>query len=392
MKTVLIVDANDDDRKTAMALLAVRYEVRSCATVGEAIELAKESKPDILVIDVASSSVDGHYDPLGAAARIDPKAGIICTASMDTAIDYARRRGASGYVEKPYRAEPLFAAVRLASAESASDPEGPWSPKTGRCGQAGSARGRGLIGDCEALREVARRIALYAAHDAPVLILGESGTGKELAAAAIHQASRRSASRFLPVDCAAIPETLAESHLFGTVKGAFTDAHDSKGVFESACGGTVFLDEIGELSLTVQAKFLRTVETGTGARVGSVDPVSYDVRILSATNAPLFGDGARFRPELVHRIDTLVLRMPALRDHKEDIPILAESFIEEFSPGKRISRGAMSKLASWDWPGNVRELRNAVCRATVMSGRNHEIKPVDIEFDGAEAPWQASLF
>lgn len=392
MKKVLIVDANDDDRKTAMALLAVRYEVRSCATIGDAIELAKERKPDILVIDIASSRVEGHYDPLGAGASIEPKAGIICTASMDTTIEYARHRGASGFVEKPYRAEPLYAALRMASAESAADPEAPWSPKDGSCDHAASAKGRGLIGDCEALKEVARRIALYAVHDAPVLILGESGTGKELAAAAIHQASRRSSGRFLPVDCAAIPETLAESHLFGTVKGAFTGALDSKGVFESACGGTVFLDEIGELSMTVQAKFLRTVETGTGARVGSVDPVDYDVRILSATNSPLFGESAHFRPELVHRINTLVLRMPALRDHKEDIPLLAESFIEEFSPGKRISRGAMSKLAAWDWPGNVRELRNAVCRATVMSGRNREIRPDDIEFDSADVPWQASLF
>ncbi len=392
MKTVLIVDANEDDRKTAMALLAVRYEVRSCATVADAIELARGRKPDALVIDIACSRIDGNYDPLGVAALIEPRAGIICTASMSTAIDYARHRGVSGYVEKPYRAEPLYAAVRLASAESAAGLEAIWSHKYGSCLHAGSSRGGGLIGDCEALKEVARRIALYAAHDAPVLILGESGTGKELAAAAIHQASRRSSGRFLPVDCAAIPETLAESHLFGTVKGAFTGALDSKGVFESACGGTVFLDEIGELSMTVQAKFLRTVETGTGARVGAVDPVDYDIRILSATNAPLFGDSTHFRPELVHRINTLVLRMPALRDHKEDIPILAESFIEEFSPGKRITRSAMSKLAAWDWPGNVRELRNAVCRATVMSGGNHEIRPVDIEFDGAEAPWQASLF
>ncbi|MBN2875073.1 MAG: sigma 54-interacting transcriptional regulator, partial [Spirochaetales bacterium] len=178
-----------------------------------------------------------------------------------------------------------------------------------------------------------------------------------------------------------MPESLAESMLFGTLKGAFTDAVESKGVFESALGGTVFLDEIGELSLALQAKFLRTLETRSGSRVGSVDQTAYDVRIVSATNAALFENRNRFRPELIHRIDTLLLEMPALRNHKDDIPLLVASFMEEFSPHKKLDPAVLPMLLSWDWPGNVRELRNVILRASVLSGDRTNVLAEDIELD-----------
>lgn len=353
--------------------------------------MADEREPDLLIIDEDCCGMDDPRGPpnSGGASRRYP--AVLYSASADRPAAGQRRVSSAPRLDKPYRAEALLSAVRAAMAETAVDAvaERPGQ----RCGPAARATAaRRLLGDCPALREVAARIALYATNDAPVLILGESGTGKELAAAAIHRASGRRLKRFLPVDCAAIPETLAESTLFGTVQGAYTDARETKGAFESACGGTLFLDEIGELSLSTQAKFLRTLETGAGSRVGSIDTVAYDVRILSATNATLSGDRRRFRPELMHRIDTLVLTMPALRDHKGDIPALADSFLSEFNPGKRLNGASLSKLQGWDWPGNVRELRNVVRRAGVLSGERDDITPADVELDGAAKGWQASLF
>ena len=355
--------------------------------------MADDRKPDLLIIDAGCRGIDGSRGPPSFGEATGSNPAIVYLARKGRSAAGSEQAEPSACLEKPYRAEALFCAIRTAIAESAAESVAE-RPRPGfRGGQPerpGNARK--LLGDCPALRDVAARITLYAKNDAPVLILGESGTGKELAAAAIHRASRRRMKRFLPVDCAAIPETLAESTLFGTVKGAYTDAKETRGAFESACGGTLFLDEIGELSLSTQAKFLRTLETSSGSRVGSIDTVAYDVRILSATNATLSGDRRRFRPELMHRIDTLVLRMPALRDHKGDIPVLTESFLAEFSPGKRLNGAALSKLMTWDWPGNVRELRNVVRRAGVLSGPRDEISPVDIEVDGAGKGWQASLF
>ncbi|OHD21132.1 MAG: hypothetical protein A2Y38_19750 [Spirochaetes bacterium GWB1_59_5] len=391
MKTVLIIDQHDDDRKTMEALLANRYEVLSCASLMEASRLTMASRPIAIVLDIESTLIEGIHDPVGTAASIEPKAGVVCSARSDSAAYRIAWPETYNYLEKPYRAESLYSAIRLAAAESAAESPA-IVPRRRKPDVILALADRILIGDCPALRNVANRIALYAKSDAPVLILGESGTGKELAATAIHRASLRCHGKFLPVDCASLPESLAESTLFGTVKGAYTDAVEKKGTFESAHGGTVFLDEIGELSLSVQAKFLRTLETSSGSRVGSVDQVAYNIRLLSATNAPLFGDRKRFRPELLHRIDTLVLEMPALREHKQDIPALVQAFVTEFSPGKHLTGKAVSKLMDWDWPGNVRELRNVVRRATVISGVSDEITPADIEIAGASKNWQLSLF
>jgi len=386
MRSIIIVDGNADDRKTAEALLSGRYDTRSCSSVAEAAAMADEREPDLLIVDEDCRGIDGSRGPPADGKAPRPFHAVVYSARE------GRGSSAAG-LEKPYRAEALLSAIRAAMAGAAADSVAE-RPRSGlpREPTQRKAAERRLLGDCAALQDVAARIALYSMNDAPVLILGESGTGKELAAAAIHRASGRRLKRFLPVDCAAIPETLAESTLFGTVKGAYTDALETRGAFESACGGTLFLDEIGELSLSTQAKFLRALETSAGSRVGSIDTVQYDVRLLSATNATLSGDRRRFRPELMHRIDTLVLNMPALRDHKDDIPVLAESFLSEFSPGKRLSGSALSKLMRWDWPGNVRELRNVVRRAGVLSGARDEITPVDVELDGAAKGWQASLF
>jgi transcriptional regulator with PAS, ATPase and Fis domain len=242
--------------------------------------------------------------------------------------------------------------------------------------------------------EVRKKISLFARFDASVLILGESGTGKELAAAAIHRASGRAAKNFIPLDCASIPETLAESRLFGTVKGAYTDASDSPGVFEAAAGGTLFLDEIGELQLGVQSKLLRVLESRKASRLGSVAEASYNVRILSATDANLYDEPLRFRRELLHRLNTLVLALPPLRSHPEDIPLIAREYLRLEMPDKILHPDAIKKLCSWCWPGNVRELRNTLFRAAVYADRRSEIVAKDIETlgDSAWGGMQRSFF
>jgi two-component system response regulator AtoC len=370
-------------------LLDGAYNIHSCSTIQEASAIAKKIHPSAILIDVASAKIGGNYNLPGASASIATNTSVVCMASISETTDYALRHGASGFVEKPFHAGSLLDTVRLAVA------------RTGETAAAGTAeipgaayqvpRNHALLGNSPAIMKVIQRIALYARHDAPVLIYGESGTGKELAANAIHLASKRRKNRLMPVDCASIPENLAESILFGTVKGAFTGAVDKKGVFENAKGGTVFLDEIGELSLPVQAKFLRILETSSGSRLGSVDPIAYDVRVLAATNAQLIGESQRFRPELVNRINTLELVMPPLREHKEDIAMLVDSFLAEYSPGKRVSADAIRKIMAWDWPGNVRELKNVIHRAIVLSGTREELSGEDIEINSLAKGWQASL-
>jgi len=395
MKTVLIIDRHDEDRAAMQALLASRYRVVSCGSLMEATILIMASRPVAIVLDVECTFLDGIPDPAGVAASIEPKAGVVCSARTGSIVSRDDWPATCHYLEKPYRAESLYSVIGLAAANSTIDAVAESPVSNMQCKKTSATLTQAehrLIGDCPALKNIAHRIALYAKSDAPVLILGESGTGKELAAAAIHRASLRCHAKFLPVDCASLPESLVESTLFGTAKGAYTDAVEKKGTFECAHGGTVFLDEIGELSLPVQAKFLRTLESSSGSRVGSVEQVQYNIRLLSATNAALFGDRKRFRPELLHRIDTLVLEMPALRDHKQDIPTLIQAFLHEFSPDKRMTDKAVSKLMEWDWPGNVRELRNVVRRATVMSGPRDEITQADIEIDSASRSWQRSLF
>lgn len=376
MKTVMVVDPDETDRKIALALLSGHYDAIGCASVTEAITVARKRRPHAVVMDLAGSLTNGCYDPIGAAARIAPDATVVCSASQSTAIDYARSRGASGLIEKPYTADSLDAAVRLAASQMAAErtPARPYGP---------ASRSQPLVGEGPAMTEVARRIALYARYDAPVLILGETGTGKELAANAIHRLSGRRHARLLAVDCASIPETLAESVLFGTTKGSFTGSVDQKGIFESTSGGTVFLDEVGELSLATQAKFLRVLESGYGMRVGSVEAIPYDVRILAATDASIYENSDRFRPELLNRLNTLELYMPPLRDHKEDIPALTELFLAGFGPGKHFDDDALDMMRRWDWPGNVRELRNVVQRAAVLSGSREAMLASDIELSDA---------
>jgi len=236
-----------------------------------------------------------------------------------------------------------------------------------------------LVGNSPAMLELGRRVGALARSDCSVLIRGESGTGKELVARAIHFRSARRDGPFVPVSCAALPETLLEAELFGHEKGAFTGAHQAReGRVERAQGGTLFLDEVGELTPQAQAKLLRFLEERTFERVGSGEERRADVRILAATNAPLeerVEDGS-FREDLYYRLDVARVELPALRERYEDIPLLVEHFLARRNrPDARLDSATYARLLSRSWPGNVRELRNTVDAALVSLGSACELKP-----------------
>lgn len=250
----------------------------------------------------------------------------------------------------------------------------------------------GLIGQSPAIQRLRQIVTRVAASESTVLILGESGTGKELVARSVHEQSRRSASPFVPINCAAIADSLLESELFGHERGAFTGADaQKKGRLETAQGGTVFLDEIGELAPTLQAKLLRVLQEKELVRVGGVKPIRLDVRIVAASNRDLVAEArsGRFREDLFHRLNVIALRTPALRERKEDIPILAERFLEKSCRqcGRRLaglSDPAKACLLNYDWPGNVRELENAIERAVVLA-ETDLVLPEDLPEAVAEA-------
>lgn len=242
-----------------------------------------------------------------------------------------------------------------------------------------------IVGESETLKKVISDAAKLSNSKASTLVLGESGTGKELLARLIHQAGPRKDKPWVAINCAALPETLLEAELFGYEKGAFTGAVNKKrGKIEAADGGTLFLDEIGEMCPGMQAKLLRALQEGVFYRVGGTTPISVDIRIISASNRDIVSDvtAGKFRQDLYYRLNVVQIRMPPLRERKEDIPLLAEYFLKKFmeEEGRQnlsISKGTMDRMLEYDWPGNVRELRNAIERAVVM-GNDSEILPEDL--------------
>lgn len=248
-----------------------------------------------------------------------------------------------------------------------------------------------LVGSDAAFAAVVEKIKRVAAYDAPVMIVGETGTGKELCAHAIHHLSKRAYFPFVPVECGAVPDLLAENELFGHARGAYTDAHrDQKGLAALADGGTLFLDEIDSLSLPSQSKLLRFLEDGTYRSLGAERLVRANVRIIAACNRDLAAlvRQKEFRADLYFRLDVLKLRLPPLRERRGDIPLLAEHFLESFAAAqgslrKKLSPGALQALLAHDWPGNIRELRNVVQRAIVFGG-GLQISASDLALPGTE--------
>ena len=390
MKRLLIVDADPACRRTAAALLMDSYRIVECGSASEALALMKVEAPDLVMLDLASGCLDGVRDAVARVAGHASAPGLVCTgpAASTDAIVHAVKRGAHAFAQKPYLPDQLRRALGMAAAEryvrartAAERPSG-WYAREDEDEpdeaddppeELPDVSSIPLLGRGRAIAEARYRIAQFATNDVSVMILGETGTGKEVAAKAIHDLSRRSRGAFVPVDCASMPEHLAEAELFGTARGAFTGAVQHMGLFEAAADGILFLDEIGELPLSLQGKLLRALESRAGMRVGSVDVHHYDVRVLSATNARVYEDPRRFRTELLNRINTLVLTMPPLRAYAEDIPAIAEAFLERENPEKRFETSALDKLSGWKWPGNVRELKNTVVRASVLSGKRKSV-------------------
>ncbi len=370
MAKILVID---DEVSIGVALRQLfeyeGHQVHVCENGPSGLIDYDDFGPDVTFLDVKMPRVDG-LEVLATIRERDPGAVVIMVSghgSISTAVT-ATRRGAFDFLEKPLDTDRLLVTLRNAlTVRGLAD-------SVQRLASEIRIR-HNIVGESQAIRHVLNQIEMVGATDARVLITGENGTGKELTARALHRRSGRAGRTFVEVNCAAIPSELIESELFGHVKGSFTGAvSDRMGKFEQAHRGTLFLDEVGDMSLTAQAKVLRVLEEGDVTRVGGAKPVSVDVRVIAATNKDLqeqIGKG-EFRQDLLHRLDMVTIRVPALAERTEDIPMLVAHFAEmgprSFGvPSKRFGGDALAALAERDWPGNVRQLRNAVIRLMLLS-------------------------
>jgi DNA-binding NtrC family response regulator len=371
MKNLLCVGYDPEGVRTLASLVAGTYRVTGCEDELGLREGLRRLAPAVVIVNLGVEGKD-RLPLLGSLAHQGVPAIAMSAAADARTIVRAVKSGAADFLGGTCPPAELRRAIAMLC-EGASDGAGILNTRHSRL----------FSGKSPAIKRVAARIRLFARADFPVLILGESGTGKELAARALHELSSRQGGSFIARNCAALPEHLAESELFGTERGAFTDAVARPGAFELARGGVLFLDEIGEARLGIQAKLLRVLETRELWRLGGSKPVEVDVRLVSATAMDLGAAVANktFRQDLFYRIDTLVLRLPPLRERKEDIPDLAAHFSLAASGGRTVpGAAALAKLASHDWPGNVRQLRNVIHRALVLAGGIEELGEEHIEF------------
>ncbi len=348
------------------------YEVGTAESAHEALTRLTERRWDLALIDIKMPGTDG-IELQRRLHEIDPELIVIIMtgyASVETAVQ-ALKNGAYDYVTKPFDPDDIAHVVKNALSHRRAEKEAARLKET--VGEV--LRPPDLIGQSAAMKKVFEAIETVAGTDATVLVTGESGTGKELVARAIHGMSPRRFNPLVAIHCGALTETLLESELFGHEKGAFTGAqYRKKGKFEIAEGGTVFLDEIGDISLKTQTDLLRVLQEREIVRVGGNQPIKVDFRCIAATNKDLekLIEEGKFRPDLFYRLNVFRIEIPALRGRKEDIPLLVDHFVRKFSASmnKRIANvapSAMSLLQDYDWPGNVRELENAVERAMVVA-------------------------
>src|SRR5215831_9305547 len=381
MKTILIVDDEPAARYGLRRALESKYRIIEADSAEAARDALPLEKPDLILLDVILPGMDG-LSLLKLIRDQGHQVPVLMVSALDaakTAVE-ALRLGAADYLVKGFELDELRQRVanllKLSWLEQENDT---LRRQVAREGQFG-----GMIGRSDEMRrafEIADRVA---ATDSTVLILGESGTGKDLMAQEIHARSQRAGRTFVAVNCAALPETLIESELFGYERGAFTGAaQQKKGKFELASGGTIFLDEIGDMNPVTQAKVLRALENRTIERLGGTQSIPVNVRVISATHRDLPAEVAagRFREDLFYRLRVITIELPALREHKEDIPLLADSFLqlhgERLNRSAQLSRDAYAALERYDWPGNARELKNALERSMVLSAGN-EISAKDL--------------
>lgn len=364
---ILVVDDQSSVRELLRAVLeSDGHEVETAASGEEAVARLKTGFHDLVIMDIRMPGLDG-VAALGRMKDLSPETGVVMMtayASVETAVE-AMKRGALDYITKPIDIDEVRTVIaRFAEASSPEEDVGEEDVEVG--GE--------VVGASAAFREVLEIAHRVAEADATVLVLGESGTGKEVIAREIHRASGRARKPFVAVNCSAIPEGLLESELFGHEKGAFTGAvRQKKGRFEIADGGTIFLDEIGDMSAALQAKLLRFLQDHTFQRVGGSSDTNVDVRVIAATNRDLdaaVADGS-FREDLFFRLNVVSIVVPPLRSRREDIPLLVEHFLRVYtqagSKPKKMSPRAMRLAMDYDWPGNIRELENAIQRAVVLS-------------------------
>ena len=354
----------------------------------EAVAALSQFAFDIVLTDLRLPGLAGT-GVLDAALDRYPDIIVVVMTGYGTVRDAVAliKRGAADLITKPFQSEELLHVLHGALEQRRLRNENAYL----RSQLQARYRFEGIIGQSRVLRELFDVLETVASTTSTILVTGETGTGKELVARAIHHNSPRKAHRFVAVNCAALPETLLESELFGHVKGAFTGAINTRqGRFELAHKGTLFLDEIGTMSLGLQSKLLRVLQGREFERVGGNETIKVDVRVIAATNAPLkrmIAEGA-FREDLYYRLNVFQVTLPPLRERREDVPLLIKHFVNKFAPEAppQISQGAMRCMMAFDWPGNVRQLENAVERAVTMRGSRPEIDVGDLLPEMQEAP------
>ncbi|PKV52340.1 DNA-binding NtrC family response regulator [Aquimarina sp. MAR_2010_214] len=387
MAKILVIEDEAAIRRVLVKILSEendKYEVFEAEDGLSGIEKIKTDDYDLVLCDIKMPKMDG-VEVLEAIKKIKPEIPIVMISGhgdLDTAVN-TMRLGAFDYISKPPDLNRLLNTVRNALDRKELVVENKMLKKK-------VSKNYEMIGESKAISDIKNIIEKVAATDARVLITGSNGTGKELVAHWIHQKSERSKGPMIEVNCAAIPGELIESELFGHVKGAFTSANkDRAGKFEAANGGTIFLDEIGDMSLSAQAKVLRALQENKIQRVGSDKDIKVDVRVVAATNKDLKKEISenRFREDLYHRLAVILVKVPALNDRREDIPLLIGYFAkkiskEQGSPVKTFSAKAIKQLQQYDWTGNIRELRNVVERLIILGG--NEVSEEDVKLFAAK--------
>lgn len=380
-ETILVVD---DEKSICQSLKGILvdegYEALTAGSGEEALKIIDEEFPDLVLLDIWLPGIDG-IETLKEIKSKWPQIQVIMISghgTIETAVK-TTKLGAFDFIEKPLSLDSVVLIVNHALDMVRLEEEN-------RLLRRKFVQDYDLTGGSKPVAELRELIGIVAPTNAWILIMGENGTGKELAARSIHRQSKRSQKPFVEVNCAAIPEELIESELFGHEKGAFTGATEKrKGKFELANEGTIFLDEVADMSLKAQAKILRILQEKRFERVGGTKIIGTDVRVLAATNKDLEREmeEGRFREDLYYRLNVIPLKIPPLRDRKDDIPLLAGHFLREFSAKegnvrKTITDDAMAILMDHDWPGNVRELKNIVERLAIMTSSDSSITGDDI--------------
>ncbi len=370
---VLIIDDEEGIRESLSGIFEDEgYAAFTASSGEEALKVLKEQSPDLIMLDVWLPGIDG-VQTLKEIKSMKPDLPVIMISghgNIELAVK-ATKTGAYDFMEKPLSLERVILAAKRALEKRTLEMEN-------KALKRDLTKEWRLIGDSHKMKQLREQIDMAAKSNGRVLILGESGCGKEIVAHILHQNSNRTEKPFIEMNCAAIPQELIESELFGHEKGSFTGAFErKKGKFELADEGTLFLDEVGDMSLSTQSKVLRVIETQEFQRVGGSRNIKVDVRIISATNKDLIEEARKgnFREDLLYRLNVIPIMVSTLRERKEDIPALVEHFLESFAAEygqkpKKVSADAIKILEAYDWPGNIRELRNVIERLVIMTSSN----------------------